>query len=678
MKRVVLVFCLAIITTFAVRAEKEGFRPELLSQILNVAEVSVSDDGRYVAYTLLVPVGLQEQVGGSFYRELYVHDASSGEIIPLRTGAVNISGLDWVPGSNKVTYRKVAEGGRGLQLFSMDITSREVTQLTEFPGGIRQYRFIDKSTLVFTALQPHNSQKQQLLRQGIDLYVYEEELRHIELYRYMIGASEAVKLVENLTVYDFEVSPDGTKIAAAISQKNLIDYQYMFKRIHILDAETGRVIRRMNNPGKLQTMQWCPLSKRLAFRSGVGIDDSVCGSLYVMDTENEGERFEDLTNLVAGMELSVIHVVWEDENNLLYTSEESVDITVTRYNLKRGRRTTVIEGGQAVFRNIAHHGRYLYFAGNTAMHPNELMRFDMRRGNLAKLSDHNGSWLSAVAFARQEKISYHARDGHRIDGVLMYPLNYEEGKRYPMIVYIHGGPEACVKNGWNNGYSQWGQFAAARGFFVFSPNYRASSGRGVAFSMAGYGDLLGVEYDDVLDGIDHLINAGLVDKERVGMGGGSYGGFFSAYSATKHTDRFAASVVFVGIANQVSKRKTTDIPWEDYHVHWGFWTHEDHDKVWNASPVQFAHMSKTPTLILHGDDDPRIPVSQGLELYRALKLHGKAPVRFVRYPGEGHGNRKNINRYDYLIRTLDWFEYYLITNRGDITMPPLYIDYPTD
>ena len=207
------------------------------------------------------------------------------------------------------------------------------------------------------------------------------------------------------------------------------------------------------------------------------------------------------------------------------------------------------------------------------------------------------------------------------------------------------------------------------------PNYRASSGRGVDFTMVGYGDLVGVEYDDVLDGIDHLIEIGYVDKDRVGMGGGSYGGYFSAWSATRHTDRFAASVVFVGISNQISKRKTTDIPWEDYYVHWGYWTHEDWQDVYSRSPIKYAHQSKTPTLILHGTDDPRVPPSQGLELYRALKLHGEAPVRLIWYNGEGHGNRLNVHRLDYIVRTMDWFDYYLNSDKPKDKMPVKYPEY---
>jgi dipeptidyl aminopeptidase/acylaminoacyl peptidase len=314
------------------------------------------------------------------------------------------------------------------------------------------------------------------------------------------------------------------------------------------------------------------------------------------------------------------------------------------------------------------------FAGHTSAHPAELMMFDLKKNEVERLTNHN-PLLDEKRLARQEKISWEARDGMRIDGVLMYPLDFEEGRQYPMITYIHGGPEAAMQNGWISGYSHWGQFAAAKGFFVFYPNYRASSGRGVDFTMAGFADLLGTEYEDVLDGIDHIISLGYVDPSRVGMGGGSYGGYFSAWSATRYTERFAAAVVFVGVTNQISKRKTTDIPWEDYYVHWGFWTHEDYKKVWDASPVQYAHQSRTPTLILHGDRDPRIPVSQGLELYRALKLHSEAPVRFVVYPGEGHGNARNTNRYDYLLRTLKWFEYYLIANPGSDSMPEKYLEY---
>jgi dipeptidyl aminopeptidase/acylaminoacyl peptidase len=377
----------------------------------------------------------------------------------------------------------------------------------------------------------------------------------------------------------------------------------------------------------------------------------------VLEIDNP-RPFSELRNYLSDMRASAIDVGWKDRNTLLFVTEEGVDIILSEQKITDRQRRVIIDPGKVVFRNVSYRDGLAVFAGNTWQHPPELYSFDFRRQTLNKLTDHN-LWLSDLTLGKQEKIVYDARDGLDIEGVLYYPLNYEPGKRYPLIVYIHGGPEAANQNGWNTYYSRWGQIAAARGYFLFMPNYRAGSGRGVEFTMAGFGDLVGKEYDDVLDGIDFLIEQGLVDKNRVGIGGGSYGGYFSAWSATKHSERFAASVVFVGIGNQISKRNTTDIPWEDYLVHWGFWTHEDYEKVYDASPVKYAHLNQTPTLILHGKDDPRVPVSQGLELYRALKLHGSAPVRLILYPGEGHGNRKNTNRLDYIVRTIEWFDHYL-------------------
>ncbi len=653
---------------------QEGLQPEHLFEIKQVNQVAVSEDGNYIAYTLIVPRCLSEGIGYDS-RELHVFDLKNNTNVPIKTGNVNISSLTWMPGKNKICFRHNAPNTNGAQIFCIYIKDKNEKQLTDFDRPVRSYEFKNNNEILFTSLQTLSPERQNLNDAGIDIKIFEEELRHIELHSYNIEKQTKSTLITDLTVYDFTVSPDGSRIAAAISPKNHIDYQYMFKRIHIIDSETGEILNVLDNPGKLANMRWSPDGKRLAFRASSDLHDSVEGSLFVMNPEDESQSFSELTNLVKNLELSVIDFFWEDNNTLLFAAEESVDISLSRINLSEGNtREIVIPGGEIVFRRFFKHDNNLFFAGNTNKCPNELIQYDYKGAQLKKLTNHN-KWLEEIKLAKQEKIEYYARDTQDIHGVLIYPLNYRPNKKYPMIVYIHGGPEASVQNGWTSRYATWGQFAAARDYFVFFPNYRASSGRGVDFTMAGFGDLLGTEYEDVLDGIDFLIQSGKVDPERVGIGGGSYGGFFAAYSATKHSDRFAASVVFVGIGNQVSKRKTTDIPYEDYYVHWGFWTHENHDKVWAASPVKYAHKSNTPTLILHGEEDTRVPVSQGMELYRALKLHGNAPVRFILYPGEGHGNAKNINRYDYLIRTLEWFDFYLIDNPGSKNMPEKYLNY---
>lgn len=649
-----------------------GMKPHHLEKIKNVSQVAVSPDGQQVAYLLYIPKPITEGVGTS-YRQLWVYDVKSGEHTPLLDKDVKVTATGWTPGGEYITYRKSASDGKGMQVFAITPDGEEEKQLTAFDGSVRAYDFIDDKTLALTATAPQEQKKSELTEMGFDMNIVEEELRDVDLWRYDLESGSTQQLKQGVSVFDFTVSPDGKKIAAAIAPENTTDNSYMFKRIHILDADNGATLEKIENPGKLAGMAWSPDSKRLAFRAAAKEADAVTGSLFVFETGKE-VAYDDIKNVVEGMELSVIDMAWKDKHTLLFASEESVDITVRSLDVKKMNIKVVLDGGKAVFRGFGINDDHLFFAGNTPSHPSELMIYDIEDQQLTKVSSYN-DWLEDVALARQEKISYHAEDGTRIDGVLVYPLNYTEGTRYPLITYIHGGPEAAVHNGWNTRYSTWGQFAADKGFFVFYPNYRASSGRGVDFTMEGFNDLLGKEYSDVLDGIDYLIAEGMVDEKRVGIGGGSYGGYFAAWSATKHTERFAAAVVFVGVTNQVSKRNITDIPYEDYLVHWGFWNHEDIDRVWEASPVKYAHQSKTPTLILHGEEDPRIPVTQGEELYRAMKVHADAPVRFVTYPGEGHGNRKNTNRYDYLVRTLNWFDYYLNENPGAEDMPAKYPEY---
>lgn len=664
----VIALCIWTWGTFA----QNTLTPQNLFDLKMVTEVVISPDKNYIAYAVNVPRPFADRAGGD-YRELHVYDVQKGESIPFITGNRSVFSLGWTPDGNAITFRANFPDQPGVQVYAINLRGGESYALTQHTSNVNSYEFIDENTLAIVSASPEDPMRSYLRGRGFDIDIYEEEYRHLNLYRYDLHTHQTHQLTHDVTVFDFVLSPDKKTAAAAIAPRNLVDDSYMFKDIYTVDMETGETTLLMAIPGKLGNMAWSPDGTQLAFRAASKLEDSVVGSLFVTDVPSN-QTFEQLRNYVEGMELSVIDIAWKDHRTLLYAAEEGVDIVLSEHRVDRPQRNILIEPAQVVFNRFHHVDGKVAFAGNTWQHPGELFSFGIRRKNLARHTFLN-PWLDNIELSTQRKLEYYARDGKDIQGVLLYPLNYEPGKRYPLIVYIHGGPEAAVKNGWSTFYSMWGQVATARDYFVFMPNYRASSGRGVDFTMAGYGDLVGVEYDDVLDGIDHLIEVGYVDAEKVGMGGGSYGGYFSAWSATRHTERFAASVVFVGIGNQISKRNTTDIPWEDYYVHWGYWTHENWEDVYSRSPVKYAHQSQTPTLVLHGADDPRVHPSQGLEIYQALKLHGKAPVRLIWYNGEGHGNRKNVHRLDYLVRTMEWFDYYLQSDKPKDQMPDKYPEY---
>lgn len=667
----VLALALLLVLAPVLRAQ-DTLTEQNIFDLSRVLEVKVSPDARFIAYTVLEPRPLSDSPG-SDYRTLHVLNRSTGETRTYIGGKKLVYDLGWSRDGAMMTFRANFDDTPGTQVYGMRLDGGEAFPLTASPTGVRAYTMHpDGSAIAYVATAPGDPARQGLERKGFNAEIYEELNPDLNVYIRNLADGTIRQMTQEVSAYDLAWSPDGSSIAAAIAPENLVDHSYMFKRIHLLDPVDGTLTKLVDNPGKLGSFAWSPDSKKLAFISAVAVWDSKEGSVFVADA-GDAKPFEELRNYTEGYEGTVTDIAWEDAGTLLFAAEEGVETTLRRQPLGAPSSSVLIKAGTFVFRGFSRAEGVIAFSASTAQHPNELYTFSEQRIERQTVSN---PWLKDVRLARQESFSYEARDGLQITSVLLYPRNYEPGKKYPLIVDIHGGPESAYHNGWVTSYGNWGQVAAARGYFVFMPNYRASTGRGVAFSKMGLGDLAGKEFTDVLDGIDALIENGFVDASRVGIGGGSYGGYFSAWAATRHSKRFAASVVFVGVSNQISKRNTTDIPYEDYYVHWGIWTDEDVEKVWDRSPVKWARGSTTPTLILHGKEDPRVHPSQSLELYRSLKLHGEAPVRLVWYPGEGHGNRRNPARLDYIMRTMDWFDHYL---QGDGQgMPPAELRYPVD
>ncbi|MHC4657537.1 MAG: alpha/beta hydrolase family protein, partial [Planctomycetota bacterium] len=260
---------------------------------------------------------------------------------------------------------------------------------------------------------------------------------------------------------------------------------------------------------------------------------------------------------------------------------------------------------------------------------------------------YSNPFLEKVRLAKQEVITFKARDGLELEGVLIHPLDEKKRVRYPLIMMVHGGPESHHLNGWLTRYSLPGQVAAAQGFASFYTNYRGSTGHGVAFSKLSQADPAGKEFDDLVDAVDHLVKIKLVDKKRVGITGGSYGGYASAWGATYYSHRYAASAMFVGISDTFLCFALGDIPEELRLVHYMKYPWEDMELIRQRSPINHFQKCRTPLLILHGKSDTRVHPAHSLALYRAVKTYGKTPVRLVYYPGEPHGNRRAGSRLDF-------------------------------
>jgi dienelactone hydrolase len=488
-------------------------------------------------------------------------------------------------------------------------------------------------------------------------------------------------------------SPADDKLALALAPTPHVDDSLMFRKVHIVDLKTGKATN-LNNPGKMGQIAWSPDGEKLALISGADKHDPMQGRLWVqfVGSRSSLRPLGAWTDIVPTFLGHIESIAWLSSDLIGFQASEGVETTVSNMvfvksdtdgdgkpivKFRKGMIRTggpgIVIGNLTVAAKQKPDGKSRACVVHTPRHPPEVYVVDGTSENgVRRLTDSN-PWLRTMRFAKQEVVKHRARDGLELEGVLVRPLDEKPGQRYPLILAVHGGPESHISNGWITRYADPGQVGAARGFAVFYPNYRGSTGRGVAFSMLGQREAAGKEFDDLVDAVDHLVKEGLVDTKKVGITGGSYGGYATAWGSTYHSDRFAAGVMFVGISDSISKCGTTDIPEEMYLVHHRKRLWDDWDYFLKSSPIYHTDKHKTPLLILHGKSDPRVHPSQSLEFHRHLKIRNQAPVRLVLYPGEGHGNRRAATRLDYNIRMMQWMEHYLKGPGG--APPPYEIEY---
>lgn len=653
------------------------FEPRHVAKLQSVTAASVSPDGGQIAYLVSVPRQPLEQDNGPAWSELHVCDVE-GQSRPFITGEVSIGTPSWSPSGDAIFYTAKRNDDEEPALYRIPINGGESQRVVSHDTAIGMFDLSPDGTQVaFLAKDKLDESVEELQDKGFNQEIYEEDWRPNRVWIAELDSQSnrgessqkprALELSGSASSVGW--SPSGQELMVVLAPTPSVDDSYMRKRVYVVDAESSRVIRSINNPGKLGQVAWSPNGKRLAMVSAVDAHDPQEGRLMVIAVDEE----DVLSDLLPDLDAHVTSIEWKNDTSLYWLADDGTGSRFGEVTLGR-QREDLIQPGETVLSHFSSSddGGTLAFVGQAAQHPAELFVSTEETESPQRLTNSN-PWLDAMRFADQEVTKWTARDGLELEGVLMYPLNYVAGRRYPTIMVVHGGPESHESNGWLTSYTRPGQVAAARGFAVFYPNYRGSTGRGVEFSKLGQADAAGREFDDLVDGIQALVERGVADVTSVGVTGGSYGGYASAWCSTYYSEHFAASVMFVGISDNVSKVGTTDIPEEMYLVHHRKRLWDDYDYFLERSPIRYVERNRTPTLILHGKDDPRVHPSQSLELFRHLKTLDQAPVRLVLYEGEGHGNRNAAARLDYNLRMLRWMEHYL---QGDGGEPPeLKIDY---
>ena len=635
-------------------AQATVLTPTDVAGIEYINDAVISDDGKTIVYQKLIPVDPEaENAPANVY--LYIYDLSTERVLDSVTG-FNTNNINFRPGSNSITFTAKMPNDKSAALYELTMAGSEPQKIYEFESSISAYHWHPNGQqLVFVS---HEAKENDTTSLPYKAEVYEEEVRNSSAYILDLSSPSPRPLNLEGHVTAAEWSPAGDRLAVSATPSSLVDDFYTGQKIYFVDPQNLNVTAQVDHKAKLGAFEWSPNGERIAFIAGADQHDPIDGRIFI--AEPAGGNPQALQQEFEG---KFEGLAWKNNNTLTFLASEGVYSSLGTIGLNGEMERLYQDNKVNVTAFSMAKDNTTVLIANTAQHPNEIYMLNPNASSAERMTTSN-PWLQNERFGKQEVISYKTSDGMEIQGILIHPVN-STGKA-PMITVVHGGPEAHYDNGWLTGYNMPGQMGAGAGYYVFYPNYRGSTGRGVEFAQTSQGDPAGKEFDDIIEGIDHLIANFDVDRDKVGVTGGSYGGYATAWMSTRHTERFAAGVMSVGISNNISKWGTSDIPEEMFLVHSRKRIWDDYQFFLERSPIFYADQSKTPLLILHGKEDTRVDPGQSYELYRHIKTRTDNPVRLVLYPGEGHGNRKSTARYDYSLRMMRWFNTFLKEDANEI------------
>ena len=492
-----------------------------------------------------------------------------------------------------------------------------------------------------------------------DAFYAEQKLTYNQIWVYDVESAEKKQITEG--EYDHQGpqwSPDDAWIAFTSNrtQSQMGDPDRSDNSDILLISAEGGEVRNLtaSNPGPDRGPVWSPDGGRIAYTANLRENSGAAqNDVMVVDVGGGEPR-----NLTEDMDFSASGVQWsEDGSDIFFTIGNGLSSHLYRIPAGGGEAEMILPDDQYIYggTQISEDGTKLLFTGSSPFTTGELFMADIDGSNIEHILSPT-DMMEDFELARSEFLTWEGADGWEIEGILTYPLEYEAGQRYPLILQIHGGPHGRYSKGFNSGSQIW----AARGYAVLRGNPRGSSGRSLEFSNANYMDWGGKDFEDIMAGVDHVVEMGVADPDKLVVMGGSYGGFMTFWTVSQ-TDRFKAAIGHAAISDWYAFYGQTDIP---FLLEFGFgglpW--ETKETFERFSPIEYVDNVTTPLLITHGEEDRRVPIAQGEEYFRSLKKLG-VPVEFLRFPREGHGIGEPRHRIFLDQEQAKWFQKYLFPDR---------------
>lgn len=657
-----LVVVLNIVFAFGLWAEeKRAVTPEDLVDIRGVSDVQLSPDGKRVAFVVTEPAHPKKPEKPRDANIWLVPSDGSEPPRPFAASAKRDISPRWSPDSRYLAF--LSNRGEPIgeekeaknQIYLLRTDGGEAEQLTRVKGGVESFEWSPDGTLIaFTVKDPLTEEELQKQKQRDDAIHVDHDYKYTRLWVVRLSDRQAEQVTkQDLHVTGFAWSPDGSELALTVSSTPRLDDVYWHSSLVVVRRLTGEVVRTLskNVGGFGAGAEWSPDGQTIAFAE------------Y---TPNKIAYWPALVPAAGG---SVRHLlkdypgtIWAakwapDSNYLLAESNEGTKAKLLRIDTTTEAITKLAEvlvPGPGF--SVSADGRTIAYLNQAGDAPADVWILTV--GESPRRLTNLHPQLTSLRLGEVKEITWkNKKDGQSLSGVLITPPDFKPGQPYPTVVQVHGGPMWAWWTGWHGSWHEWGQLLASNGYVVFLPNPRGSTGQDWQFAEANRDDWGGMDFRDIMDGVDYLIEKKIADPERLGIGGWSYGGFMTSWAVTQ-TDRFKAAIVGAAVTNLFSFHGTTDVTpsfLRTYFLDIPFRRRAAYD---NHSAMTFLQNCKTPALVLHGQADFRVPVGQGWEFYNGLKSLG-VETEMVVYPREPHGIGERTHQLDLLKRVLAWYDKYL-------------------
>lgn len=684
-----LSLCVLLLSSLAWAGQAEGKRgitPEDYFAFESVSDPRISPDGKLVAYVVTTVDQKQNRRHSSIWMT-----AADGSRAPWQftTSPQNSNAPRWSPDGQFLAFissRPFADGAasRGPaesatsdvrpQVWVLSMSGGEARRITNLKNGASSFQWSPdgKRLACLSRTGPSDNRADSRDRSDVRHYShisykfndtgwFDDRRSHIWIVDAKTGAAKQITSGEDWNDSDPQWSPDGTKVAF-VSNRTGNEYEENRNTdVWVISAEGGTLTKISDHDESDNSPRWSPDGKTIAFAGRVREEEHP--KIWLAPSAGGAAS----TLAAKSLDLIPTDLDWAEDGRALYFQAGIKGEThLFRVDVASKDLRTVTSGPRAIRGvDINDKTQKVVYTANDFKHLDDLYIADISGQNERKLTKLDEAIWRQLELQDVERITYKSADGWDIDGFFVKPAGWQEGKKYPLILSVHGGPAGMYGVDWFHEF----QVYAARGWAVFFTNPRGSTGYGEKFERGIIGEWGGKDYQDVMSGMDAILKKySWIDRDRLGVTGGSYGGYMTNW-IVGHTNMFKAAVTLRSVVNFISDDGTRDGAY-GHKRDFGGDIFEKFDMYWDRSPLKYAKNVKTPTLILHSDNDLRVPLEQGEQWFRALKHFG-VTTEFVIFPRENH-NLTRMGEPKHLVESMNWQIYWFdrFINGNSAAVPP--------